>query len=122
MAKVMVVDDSMADLKYAESVLTAASHRVMLCPGGEGIEQQVVSGKADVILLDIVMPGRNGYEILRSLRRTEEAKHIPVVVISSKGQPTDIEWGKRQGAADYLVKPYSADALKAAVDKVVARG
>lgn len=68
------------------------------------------------------MPGRSGYEILRSLRRTEGAKDIPVVVISSKGQPTDIEWGKRQGAAEYLVKPYSADALKAAVEKVVAGG
>ena len=111
MAKIIAVDDSMADLKLAESILVSAAHRVAMCINGEGVEALIEQEKPDLILLDVVMPQRNGYEILRKLRRDPNSKDIPVCIISSKDQPTDIEWGKRQGATDYLPKPYSADAL-----------
>jgi CheY-like chemotaxis protein len=111
MAKIIAVDDSMADLKLAESILVGAAHRVAMCINGEGVEALIEQEKPDLILLDVVMPQRNGYEILRKLRRQPSSKDIPVCIISSKDQPTDIEWGKRQGATDYLPKPYTADAL-----------
>jgi twitching motility two-component system response regulator PilH len=72
-----------------------------------------------LVLLDVVMPGRNGYEVLRGLRRNEKTKNLPVLVISSKGEPTDIEWGKRQGANGYLTKPYTPDSLKQAVRELL---
>ncbi len=111
MAKIIAVDDSMADLKLAESILTNAAHRVALCLNGEGVEALIEQEQPDLILLDVVMPQRNGYEILRKIRRDPASKDIPVCIISSKDQPTDIEWGKRQGATDYLPKPYTPDLL-----------
>jgi CheY-like chemotaxis protein len=111
MAKIIAVDDSMADLKLAESFLLSAAHQVTLCLNGEGVEALIEQSKPDLILLDVVMPQRNGYEILRKIRRDANSKEIPVCIISSKDQATDIEWGKRQGASDYLPKPYTADAL-----------
>ena len=115
MAKIIAVDDSMEDLKLVESVL-ANNHRVILCQDGTNVEDRVSTEQPDLLLLDVVMPQRNGYEILRKLKRDEKMKHIPVMVISSKGNPTDIEWGKRQGADAYLVKPYTPEALNAAVN------
>ncbi len=111
MAKIIAVDDSMADLKLAESILLSAAHRVALCINGEGVEALIEAEQPDLILLDVVMPQRNGYEILRKIRRDPNSKDLAVCIISSKDQPTDIEWGKRQGATDYLPKPYTADAL-----------
>jgi CheY-like chemotaxis protein len=118
MAKIIAVDDSMADLKLVESILTGAAHRVALCLNGEGVEALVLQEQPDLILLDVVMPQRNGYEILRKLRRDDTSKNVPVCIISSKDQPTDIEWGKRQGANDYLPKPYTSDALLAMVTRL----
>ncbi|RIH89054.1 Alkaline phosphatase synthesis transcriptional regulatory protein PhoP [Calidithermus terrae] len=114
MAKLIAVDDSLADLKLIESIL-ASDHRVVLVQGSENVEARIEAEKPDLVLLDVVMPGRNGYEVLRGLRRNENTKNLPVLVISSKGEPTDIEWGKRQGANGYLTKPYTPDSLKQAV-------
>jgi CheY-like chemotaxis protein len=111
MAKVIVCDDSLAELKLVESVLVAGGHQAISCVNGDGVEALASSEQPDLIFLDVVMPTRNGYEILRKLRRDETTKNIPVCILSSKQEPTDIEWGKRQGANDYLTKPYTADAL-----------
>jgi twitching motility two-component system response regulator PilH len=91
----------------------------VLYQGSENVEQRIEAEKPDAILLDVVMPGRNGYEVLRSLRRNQATKDIPVLVISSKGQPTDIEWGRRQGANGYLTKPYTPESLRKAVQELL---
>ncbi|GEM85648.1 response regulator [Meiothermus granaticius] len=118
MAKLIAVDDSLADLKLIEGAL-ASQHQVMIYQGSENIEARIESEKPDLVLLDVVMPGRNGYEVLRSLKRNEATKNIPVLIISSKGAPTDIEWGKRQGASGYLTKPYTPDDLRKAVNTLL---
>lgn len=118
MAKLVAVDDSLADLKMIENSL-AGAHQVVLYQGSESVEGRIEAERPDAVLLDVVMPGRNGYEVLRSLRRSDATKHIPVLVISSKGEPTDIEWGKRQGANGYLTKPYTADALRKAIQELL---
>ncbi len=118
MAKLIAVDDSLADLKLIEHSLSQY-HQIVLYQGSENVEQRIEAEKPDAVLLDVVMPGRNGYEVLRSLRRSESTKHIPVLVISSKGEPTDIEWGKRQGANGYLTKPYTPEALRKAVQEIL---
>ncbi len=111
MAKVIACDDSLAELKLVESVLIGAGHQLISCVNGDDIETLASVIQPDLILLDVVMPTRNGYEILRKLRRDELTKNIPVCILSSKQEPTDIEWGKRQGANDYLTKPYTSEAL-----------
>jgi CheY-like chemotaxis protein len=119
MAKVMVVDDSFAELKVIESLLRHAGFEVLTYTDGEGLEDKVASEKPDVLLLDVVMPKRNGYDILRGVKRDERIKHIPVVLVSQKNQPSDERWGRRQGADDYVSKPFEASDLTDTVRRLV---
>jgi len=111
MAKVMVVDDAVSELKLMESILKSAGHEVVSLMDGEALEDKLSSERPDVLLLDIVMPKRNGYEILRALRKDARTKTTPVVLVSSKNQESDRAWGKRQGADEYLGKPFTSDQL-----------
>jgi CheY-like chemotaxis protein len=117
-AKIIAVDDSVADLRLVESMLSS-KHSVFLCLNGNGLEEQAALEKPDLILMDVVMPQRNGYEIMRKLKRDPATKDVPVIVVSSKSETTDIEWGRRQGASDYLPKPFTAEALLAKISGVL---
>jgi twitching motility two-component system response regulator PilH len=119
MAKVMVVDDAYSDLKLMESILRGAGHEVVSLSNGDKLEDQMQAEHPDVVLLDIVMPKRNGYEILRSLRRDSRTQGTPIVLVSSKNQESDRAWGKKQGADEYLPKPFTADQLLSVVSKFV---
>jgi twitching motility two-component system response regulator PilH len=87
--KVMVVDDAVSELKVIESILKSAGHQVISYQDGELLEDRVVEERPDVLLLDIVMPKRNGYEVLRGIRRDPRTKDTPVVFVSSKNQESD---------------------------------
>ena len=119
MAKVMVVDDAYSDLKLMESILRNAGHQVVPLSDGEKLEDEMEAEHPDVVLLDIVMPRRNGYEILRALRRDARTRTTPVVLVSSKNQESDRAWGKKQGADDYLSKPFTSEQLLSAVNRFV---
>jgi twitching motility two-component system response regulator PilH len=119
MAKVMVVDDSFSELKVIESMLRHAGFDVVTYTDGEGLEDKVAAEKPDVLLLDIVMPKRNGYETLRGVKRDERTKHTPVVLVSLKNQPSDERWGRRQGADDYVTKPFAESDLMDTVRRLV---
>lgn len=115
--KVIVVDDAAEVLQLVSKTLSAAGHEVVGYQSAEALEDKAALEKPDVILLDVVMPDRNGYQALRGLKKKPETKWIPVVVISSKKEPSDIEWGKSQGADDYLTKPFTPEALKSVVER-----
>lgn len=115
MAKILAIDDSLAELKFMTAILKSASHNVLIAINGEDAEEIAVREQPNLILLDVVMPQRSGYEILRKLRRDEQTKSIPVCMVSSKNETSDVEWAKRQGANQYLCKPYTPEALIAAV-------
>jgi twitching motility two-component system response regulator PilH len=117
MAKVMVVDDAYSDLKLMESILRSAGHDVVSLSNGETLEDQMQAEHPDVVLLDVVMPKRNGYEILRALRRDSRTKATPIVLVSSKNQESDRLWGKKQGADEYLAKPFTSDELLSVVSR-----
>ena len=119
MAKVMVVDDAKSELRLIEGILKTAGLEVVCFPDGEEIEERIVLERPDLLLLDIVMPHRNGYEILRNLKRDERTKAMPVVLVSSKNQESDRVWGKRQGADEYLGKPFTAEQLVTVVRQFV---
>lgn len=119
MGKVMIVDDAVSELKMIESILKAAGHQVISYQDGEQLEEHVAEERPDVLLLDIVMPKRNGYEVLRGIRRDPRTKDTPVVFVSSKNQESDRLWGQRQGAADYLAKPFTAEQLLGVVRQFV---
>jgi CheY-like chemotaxis protein len=98
-----------------ESILRGAGFHVVSYGDGEGLEEKVVTERPDVLLLDIVMPVRNGYDILRAIKKDERTRATPVVVVSSKNQESDRLWGKRQGADEYVTKPFTAEQLLSAV-------
>lgn len=119
MGKVMVVDDAYSEVQVMESILKSAGHDVIAYLDGELLEEKVAAQRPDVVVLDIVMPKRNGFDVLRGLRRDARVKETRVVVVSSKNQDSDRAWGLRQGADEYLGKPFTAEQLLAAVRRFV---
>jgi twitching motility two-component system response regulator PilH len=119
MAKVMVVDDAYSELKLMESILRGAGHKVVTLLDGDALEDKVTAERPDLLLLDIVMPKRNGYDLLRALKRNAQTRATPVVLGSSRNQESDRAWGQRQGADDYLGKPFTSDQLLTTVGRFV---
>ena len=115
MAKILVVDDSYAEMQMMESILKSAQYSVVALPDAAHIEEIIVADKPDVIVLDIVMPGRNGFQVCRDLKSDERFFNIPIVLCTSKGQESDRFWGVQQGASAHVVKPFKAQDLLAAV-------
>jgi twitching motility two-component system response regulator PilH len=120
MSKIVVVDDSYADLQLIEAYLKAAHHTVVSFPNADGLEEKIVTEKPDLIVLDVVMPGRNGFQACRDLKNDARFKNIPVVLCSSKGQDSDKFWGQQQGANGHVVKPFKSEELIQAVKLALA--
>ena len=102
---VLVVDDSPTDRHYLVEMLVRNGFQVT---AAENVEEGLAKArqlKPDLVLMDVVMPGQNGFQATRALTRDEATKHIPVILCTSKGQESDIVWGLRQGAKNYIVKP-----------------
>ena len=116
MAKILVVDDSLTELHVITGYLHAAGHQTLTAENGEEGLNVARSEQPDLVLMDVVMPGLNGFQATRKLSRDPATKEIPVVLITTKDQETDREWGMRQGARDYLVKPVSESQLLGVVD------
>ena len=119
MSKIVVVDDSHAELQLIESYLRSANHSVITYPSAELLEEKLLLDRPDCIVLDIIMPGRNGFQACRDLKNDDRFKSIPIVLCSSKGQESDKFWGMQQGANGYVVKPFKAEELLAAIKKAL---
>ena len=113
--KVLVVDDSKTELHYLSDVLTRGGYAVRTAENGDEALRRLEEDKPDLILMDIVMPGANGFQLTRQITRDPRWSDVPVVICTSKNQETDRVWGMRQGARDYIVKPVVADELYAKI-------
>jgi CheY-like chemotaxis protein len=122
MSKVMVVDDAQADLVMMESILRTAGHQVVSYNDGDRLEENLVTELPDVLLLDIVMPKRNGYELLRRVRKNEQTRHTPVVLVTCRSGDSDRLWGKRQGADGYITKPFTSAELLSMITRFTTAG
>ncbi|MDP1681239.1 MAG: response regulator [Burkholderiales bacterium] len=110
-SKIMVVDDSPTERHFLGELLTKEGYQVVMAESGEDAMEKAKQLKPDLILMDVVMPGLNGFQATRAITKAEETKNIPVIMCTSKGQETDKVWGMRQGARDYVVKPVNKDEL-----------
>lgn len=109
--KILVVEDSPTERHVLTEVLTRKGYSVIAAAdGSEGVEKAKTEQPA-LIIMDVVMPGVNGYQATRQIARDETTRHIPVIICTTKGQETDRIWGMRQGALAYLVKPIDHRAL-----------
>lgn len=113
--KILVVDDSPTERHFMVELLTKNGYQVITAESGEEGIAKAKSELPDLVLMDVVMPGLNGYQATRTLTRDEATKNIPVIVCTSKGQETDKIWGLRQGAQDYMVKPVNGEELLAKI-------
>lgn len=105
MARILIVDDSETQIAPIVKTLEKNGYEVITVDGGEAGVEATKTQKPDLVLMDIVMPGLNGFQATRQITQDPETSHIPVILISTKAQETDKVWGSRQGAKGYLVKP-----------------
>ena len=111
MAKVMIVDDSPTEVHVLTTMLTKNGHEVITAVSGEDGVEMAKSEQPDLILMDVVMPGMNGFQATRQISKNDETSAIPVIMVTTKDQETDKVWAMRQGAKDYIVKPVQEKAL-----------
>jgi twitching motility two-component system response regulator PilH len=113
--RILVVDDSATERHMLRDLLTKAGYEVLSCDSGEDAIVKARQAKPDLILMDVVMPGLNGFQATRAISRDPLTRSIPVIMCTSKSQETDKIWGLRQGAKDYVVKPVDREALLAKI-------
>ena len=112
---VLVVDDSPTERQIARSRLQKRGYTVTTAIDGEDALLKIAAEHPPLIVLDIIMPKMNGYQVLRHLKSAPETRGIKVILVSSKNQESDRFWGLKQGADDYIAKPYAEEALLTAV-------
>lgn len=109
--KILVVDDSATERHIIGEVLTKQGFEVSFAESGELGVARAKQDKPDLIVMDVVMPGMNGFQATRAISKDPETTHIPIIICTTKDQETDKIWGMRQGAKDYVVKPIDAAEL-----------
>jgi twitching motility two-component system response regulator PilH len=119
MARVLIVDDSPTETYKLTSMLEKHGHVVLVAETGEDGVSVAKKELPDVVLMDIVMPGLNGFQATRQLRKSEETANIPVIIVTTKDQETDRVWGMRQGAKAYLTKPIDEKVLLDTINEVI---
>lgn len=119
MATILVVDDSPTETHQFVSALARQGHNVLTAASGTDGISLANEEQPDVILMDVVMPGINGFQATRQLTRAAGTSHIPVIIVSSKSQDADRVWGERQGACGYLTKPVDDRTLINTVNDVL---
>lgn len=102
---VLVVDDSPTDTQNLKNLLEKAGYQVVVAHSGAEAITKVKAEKPDMVIMDVVMPGVNGFQATRMISKDPETCNIPIIVVSSKNQETDRMWALRQGAKDYVMKP-----------------
>lgn len=120
MARILIVDDSPTEVKKISSLLEKHNHEVLTADNGADGVAKARAESPDLVLMDVVMPGLNGFQATRQLTRSPDTADIPVVIVTTKDQETDRVWGTRQGAKGYLVKPVKEDELIKTIDDLLA--
>ena len=117
--KILVVDDSPTERYFLSDILIKNGFSVSTAENGEEALLKVKADRPQLILMDVVMPGANGFQVTRAIARDPELANVPIIICTSKNQETDRIWGLRQGARGYLVKPVDAATL---LEKIAALG
>jgi DNA-binding response OmpR family regulator len=113
--KVLIVDDSPAQVKLMQNFLEHEGYQPVGLNDPLRVEETITTVRPSVILLDVVMPERNGFQVCRELKGSSEFQAIPVILVTSKDSASDKYWGEQQGADAYVTKPFTKDELLRAV-------
>jgi DNA-binding response OmpR family regulator len=115
MAKILIADDSATAAALLRKALAPLGHTILVAVDGEQAEITIKSEHPDLVILDIIMPKVNGFQLCRAIRSDPDLKDMPIIVVTSMDRESDRYWGMKQGADEYLVKPIDPTVL---MDKV----
>jgi twitching motility two-component system response regulator PilH len=119
MARILLIEDSPTESAVMTQLLERNGHVVLTSGSAEDGIEACRRERPDLVLMDVVLPGMNGFQATRALSRDAETKAIPVLIVSTKGMDTDKAWGLRQGAKDYIVKPPREDELISRINELL---
>jgi twitching motility two-component system response regulator PilH len=119
MPRVLIVDDSPTETYKFKEILEKNGFSIITADNGADGVAIARQEKPDVVLMDVVMPGLNGFQATRQISKDPQTKNIPVIIVTTKDQQTDIMWGKRQGAIDYLTKPVDEKKLLETIQRAL---
>lgn len=117
--KVLVVDDSPVELKFISNSLVTGGYDVVTAKDGEEAIERLASEPVELVVLDVIMPKLNGFQVCRQIKTSERHKGIKVILLTSKNQESDKFWGKKQGADLYMTKPFEVDELLSSVAELL---
>jgi len=117
MAKILIAEDSATELRLIKDILKETSHDIITACDGEEAERMALEGSVDLVILDVVMPKKNGFQVCRDLRANKSFSIVPIIIVSSKNQESDKAWGLKQGATEYITKPFVPLDLLIAIKK-----
>lgn len=117
--KILVVDDSPTELKLISKVLAAKGYDVMTAKDGEEALTLVNSKSVDLVVLDVIMPKMNGFQVCRKIKSSDQHSTVKIILLTSKNQEADKFWGKKQGADIYMTKPFQVEDLLSNVASLV---
>ncbi|MBD3371149.1 MAG: response regulator [Candidatus Coatesbacteria bacterium] len=119
MAKILIVEDSSVEMEAITKALEPTGHELLKAADGESGLEMAKNTKPDLLLLDIILPKMNGFQVCRDLRSDPATEGLKVVMLTSKDQDSDKFWGLRQGADEYLTKPFDPEELRKVVAKYI---
>ena len=120
MARILVVDDNSEIRRLLRKTLQNAGHEVVVANDGDEVQPATVANEPDVVLLDVAMPRMDGFTALTKLRQDQRTKHIPVIMVTAKGHPDDLDVARSLGAEDYVNKPWAPGEVELRVQWVIA--
>jgi twitching motility two-component system response regulator PilH len=118
-ATILIIDDSPTDVRVFTTMLERAGHRVDAVNNAEDGIERVRATRPDIVIMDVIMPGMNGFQATRTLTRDPETSSVPIVIITTKSMETDRVWGMRQGAKAFITKPVNEKELLACIDDLL---
>ena len=119
MANILIIDDSPTDVRVFTTLLERAGHQVAAVSSAEDGIEQVRNELPDLVIMDVIMPGMNGFQATRTLSRDPKTQHVPIVMITTKSMETDRVWGLRQGARAFITKPVNEKELLACINELL---
>ncbi|HEX7340090.1 MAG TPA: response regulator [Rhodanobacteraceae bacterium] len=119
MAHILIIDDSPTDTRVFTTLLEKAGHTVSAVGNAEDGIEHVRSQRPDAVIMDVIMPGMNGFQATRTLSRDPSTKDVPILIITTKSMETDRVWGLRQGARDFITKPISEKDFLGRIDQLL---
>jgi len=119
MANIFIVDDSPTEVHVLKAILEKNGHVVESADNAEAGIAAITAKQPSLVLMDVVMPGMNGFQATRALTKAPETEKIPIIIVTTKDQETDKMWGLRQGAKDYITKPVDETILIEKINSIL---